>query len=233
MTQITLCTFWRSSCAWRVRTALHFKGLQYCTNIVNIWAGDNKTEEYLARNPFGQVPTLVIDEEGKEPLALFQSMAILEYLEEAFPERMKLLPENPVDRARVRLICESIISGMHPYQSVAANIGLDDLKGPGSADEWSRNFLLKRFAALEAVLKESSGQFCLGDSISLADVCLLPQYYSGESRFKIDMTQFPVIHRICNKLLAIPEFSSGHPEKQPDFPGDKKDISKTTIYAVK
>jgi maleylacetoacetate isomerase len=158
-------------------------------------------------------------------------MAIMEYVEEAFHDRLKLKPSDTVKRAQVRVICELIIFGVHPYQSVAFNIGLDELKGDGSANDWAREFLRSKLVALEKILVKTSGKYCVGDQVSLADCCLLPQWYSCSSRFNMDLTAFPSFVRITDSLREIPDFASGHPEKQPDYPGEKKLISKNTAYA--
>ncbi|GAV06021.1 hypothetical protein RvY_16062-2 [Ramazzottius varieornatus] len=157
---VTLYGWFRSSCSWRVRIALAWKGIKYENIPVSLQKGQQHSQEFLAKNPLGQVPALCID-----GFVLTQSVAILEYLEETRPNN-PLLPKEPKSRAQVRRIVETIVSGIQPHQNLP---GLDI--PPGTPDEWklawskewAQMHIKKGFAALEQMLKESPGKYCVGD----------------------------------------------------------------------
>ncbi|PAA69342.1 hypothetical protein BOX15_Mlig027976g2 [Macrostomum lignano] len=206
-----LYSYFRSSCSWRVRIALLLKGLEFETRPINLLKGENRSDEYLAICPMGQVPTLVIDGH-----TMTQSVAIIEYLEEAYKERgTRLLPDLPVERAVVRELTEMISSGMQPLQnpSVCARVGAD------RKTEWGHYYIDRGFQALEKRLLETSGKYCFKNSISIADVCLVPQVYNA-GRFNVDMTKYPTISRINQALLEQQAFIDARPDKQADCPDE-------------
>jgi len=205
-----LYSYFRSSCAWRVRIALNYKGIEYETKPVHLLKNEQVEPDYLKINPMGQVPALVINGQS-----LVQSLAILEYLEEVYPEKRPLLPKDPVLRAKVRGICELIASGIQPLQ----NLKVQHQHSPDNPDErfkWAGHWIETGFEALEKTLEETSGEFCVGNEISLADCCLIPQVYNAE-RFKVDVSRFERINRIHDTLSKIPAFQKAHPNQQPDF----------------
>ncbi|XP_060074672.1 maleylacetoacetate isomerase-like [Ylistrum balloti] len=207
--QPVLYTYFRSSCSWRVRIALAWKGIEYESKYVNLVkdGGQQRQEEYAAINPMKQVPALVMN--GS---TMTQSVAMLEYLEEVHPEK-PLLPKDPLDKVKVREIVSVISGGIQPLQnlSVLQKIG-DDGKM-----EWGKFWIDKGFVALEQILKRTAGKYCVGDSVTMADACLVPQVYNA-NRFKVDMDQFPTISRINNALLQLDAFQESHPSKMDDCP---------------
>lgn len=222
MAKLTLYTYWRSSCSWRVRTALHLKGIDYehkTVSLIDAKVGKgNLDPEFKKMNPYAQIPVLVIEENGKEPLVLFQSLAILQYLDEVYPTPHKLLPSDPLKRYKVRMISDCIASGIQPLQNVTILWKVDALAGQaGEGEKFAREMMTNRFGQLELILKETSGKFCVGDEITMADLCLLPQVYNA-NRYKVDVSQFPLISRLAKSLGEIPEFARGKPENQPDCP---------------
>jgi maleylpyruvate isomerase len=206
-----LYDYWRSSSGWRVRTALHFKGIPFERRVVNLSpnAGEQHTPAFRALNPSGQVPVL-IPEEGARPIA--QSMAILAYLEERFPEP-PLLPADPWRRARARQLAEIVNSGIQPYQNLA---GLTRLKELGvDANAWARECNARGLAALEAASQETEGTFLVGDAPSIADLFLIPQLYSAR-RWSVDLAPYPTLLRVEATCASLPAFAAAHADAQTD-----------------
>lgn len=209
MTKPVLYSYYRSSCSWRVRAALEFKGIPYDIEAVNLVkdGGQQHTEDYKNINPMAQVPALKID--GTE---LIQSMAIIEYLEETRPNP-NLLPKDPVARSKVRIISECISSGIQPLQ----NTGILQKIGNERKTAWAKDVIQRGFDAVEKILKAYAGKYCVGDSITFADCCLVPQVYNA-NRFGVDLKPYPLIKRINDTLMQHEAFIKSHPSNQPDCP---------------
>ncbi|XP_059908288.1 maleylacetoacetate isomerase isoform X2 [Gadus macrocephalus] len=202
--------YFRSSCSWRVRIAFALKGIEYEQIPVNLIkdGGQQLTDQYKALNPMQQVPAVEID-----GITLSQSLAVIQYIDET-RQGPKLLPVCPKKRAQVRMICDIIASGIQPLQNlyVIQKIGADKA-------QWAQHFIQRGFQALEPILKETAGTYCVGDEISMADICLVPQVYNAE-RFKVDVGQFPTIDRLNQTLVGVEAFKLSHPSCQPDTPAD-------------
>lgn len=210
----TLYGYFRSSAAYRVRIALNLKGLAYDQAPVNLVKGEQRGEDFLARNPQGLVPALVTD----DGVRLSQSLAICEYLDERYPEPA-LLPVDAAGRARVRALALSVACEIHPLNNLRV---LKYLTGELGVDEaakmtWYRHWIAEGFAALEAQLSREagSGDFCHGDTPGLADLCLVPQVFNAE-RFACDLAPYPRIRRIVANCRALDAFARAAPEAQPD-----------------
>lgn len=208
-----LYTFFRSSAAYRVRIALNLKGISCDMIPVHLRrnGGEQHEEAYRKLNPMGLVPTL---ENGGA--AINQSMAIMQYIEETYPNP-SLLPDHPLDRAHVRAIAFTIACDIHPLQNVRV---LQYLKRNLSAsqdqtDEWYRHWVGRGLLAVEQMVKPKSGKFCFGDQPGLADVCLVPQMANAR-RVNTDLTQMPTLLRIEQNCLALDAFQRAAPEAQPD-----------------
>ncbi|MGQ0383796.1 MAG: maleylacetoacetate isomerase [Gammaproteobacteria bacterium] len=210
-----LFSYFRSSAAWRVRIALAYKGLPHGTIPVHLTrdGGQQKSESYLEANPQGLVPAL--EEDGQ---VFSQSLAIIEYLEETHPEP-PLLPHDFPGRARVRQMALGISCDIHPLQNLRV---LNYLRGPLAQDEgpvadWVRHWIAEGFRALEELARRhGDGRTHLyGGSVTLADVCLVPQMYNAR-RYHLDLKQFPVLVAIDAHLMTLPAFSTTRPEAQPD-----------------
>jgi len=160
-----------------------------------------------------QVPTLVIDD-----MVLTQSVAIMEYINDIKPQS-KILPEDHKQRAKVRMITEIICSGIQPIQNLAVMQKLSNDQPERMA--WSKHWITNGFVALEKVLSTTAGECCVGDSVSMADCCLVPQVYNA-NRFSVDMSQFPIISRLNQSLSERPEFKAAHPKQQTDCPPEMR-----------
>jgi len=210
-----LYDYFRSSAAYRVRIALNLKGITPDARThVHLRKGGQRAQDYLAFNPQGLVPALLLDD-GR---ALTQSLAIIEYLEEAHPEP-PLLPRDPVDRARVRAISLQIACDIHPLDNLRV---LNYLIGTIGAsreqkDDWYRHWIDVGFDALEKMLARdrATGRFCHGDAATLADICVVPQLANAR-RFDIDLSPYPTLVRIESACNALPAFADAAPARQPD-----------------
>ncbi len=215
---IKLYSYWRSSAAYRVRIALNLKQLDHeiiPVNLVND-GGEQHREEYRALNPQASIPTLV---DGARVYR--QSMAIIEYLDEAYPAKVALLPSTARERARVRALAQVVACDIHPLNNLRVMQFLErDFSSPQvERQRWTQHWIVEGFRALELMLNDSAstGLYCDGDTPTLADLCLVPQVYNAR-RFDVDMNAFPVIARIEQQCLTLPAFDAARPENQPDAP---------------
>lgn len=212
MTPARLYNYFRSSTSYRVRAALRFKKVEYEYLPVHIRKGGQDSAEYRAMNPQRLVPTLVL---GNAP-PLAQSLAIIEYLEERFPEP-PLLPADPLERAKVRSIAYMIAMDTHPLNNLRV---LSYLRDNLDADElaiatWFRHWVAETFEPLETILRKTSGRYCVGDAVTLADLCVVAQVASN-TRFDVPMAPYPTISRIYAACMELPEFAETAPGRQPD-----------------
>jgi len=212
--------YWRSTTSWRVRLGLEFKGIKYETKSVHLVknGGEQFSEDYSKRNPMRQVPTLEID-----GASLAQSMAILEYLEDSRPSTGKsLLPVDKIARAHARNLANIIACDTHPVQNLRVLLRVADMTDGDDATKgkakqaWGNKVITGAFAAYEAILQNTAGKYSVGDEVSLADVCLVPQVYNAVTKFAVDMVQYPTMQRVHDALVDLPEFKAAHPDSQPD-----------------
>ena len=203
-----LFSFWRSSCAWRVRLALTLKKVPFEQRFVDLNAKAQHDAPFKELNPSGKVPLIVID-----GITFGQSVAILEYLEATRPEP-RLIPSDPKKAALVRQLVQIIVSDTHPLQSAKVCAAIAKLGG--DKDEWAAGVLTNSFGAIETLLARDGGRFCVGDELTLADICLVPQAFNA-ARFGVDLAPFPNINRIFQALMQRDEFLSTNPRAQPDF----------------
>lgn len=210
--RLALYSFWRSSCSWRVRIALALKGLDYEYRAVDLLHGHQFEPEHRARSPLGQVPTLEV-EEGGEVRHLAQSVAIVEWLEERFPEP-PLLPADPYGRARVRALMEHVNAGTQPFQNASPLRWLRE-REEGLELLWVRHWLAFALGGLERAVADGAGRFCHGDRPTLADLFLVPQLY-GARRFGVDLGPCPTLVRIESACRQLEPFRKAEPDAQPD-----------------
>ncbi|XP_072935941.1 uncharacterized protein [Epargyreus clarus] len=203
-TRAILYGFWLSSCTWRVRTALRIKNVDFEERTVDIVkARDQKTQTYRAINPAQKVPALMIDGE-----TIVESMAILQYLEDTRPEPA-LVPKSPILRARMREICETVVSGIQPLQ----NLGLKPhFETETQYTNFTKYWTNRGLQTLEDLLEKTAGKFCVGDEISQADLCLVPQLFNAVTRHGLDLEKYPTVSRLYKELLNEKAFSETHPK---------------------
>lgn len=206
-----LYTYWRSSCSYRVRIALGLKGLEWDSIPVHLVKGEQRDPGYLAHNPSGFVPTLVLDD-GTE---LVQSLAIIDYLDAVHPAP-PLLPADPLARARVLAAAHVIAMDTQPVTNVGVVAQLRAAYGADQAGgiDWMVHFMDRNLASFQKLIAPE-GRFCFGDAPGLADICLIPQLYNAH-RWGADLSRFPRLREIERTALAHPAFDAARPETQPD-----------------
>lgn len=212
-----LYSYFRSSAAYRVRIALALKGLDYEMDFVHLRRKEHRSDDYLALNPQGLVPTLV-DDDGT---ALTQSLAIVEYLEETRPEP-PLLPADAAGRARVRALASAIACEIHPVNNLRVLLYLTREMGVDEEvkNTWYRHWVDEGLTGFEAMLADhpATGRFCHGDRPTMADAFLVPQIFNAE-RFGCDLEKFPTARRVNDAMLALPALAGTAPGDQPDAEG--------------
>ena len=211
-----LFTYWRSQAAFRVRVALALKGLAMEKVTLDLLAGDQFAADYQKLNPEGVVPTLIDD-----GAPLVQSLAILEYLDEKYPDP-PLLPKELHARAHARAIAQMVAMDAHPFivprvrKYLAEELQLDEAERV----KWVRHWLDAGSRAVEQVLAKDprSGKFCIGDQVTVADICLAAHLTSAKLFGGRDPNDYPVAGRIYANCMAIKAFADEHPLRQPDAP---------------
>ncbi len=209
-TKRVLYSYWRSSAAYRLRIALNLKALDYETVSVSLIDGEHQQPDYLAINPQGLVPFLIDGD-----VSIGQSMAILEYLDERYTQ-VPLLPANAQARALARQIANIISCDIHPLCNLRV---LKYLQQPLSASDsekqqWYAHWVSSGFVAIEALLESHKAyDFCVGDTPSFADICLVPQVYNAH-RFNISLDRFPRISAIAQHCNEWPAFANAAPDSQ-------------------
>lgn len=205
--------YWRSSAAFRVRIALALKGIEPGRRYVDLRKGEQRAPGFLARNPQGLVPTLEIG-----PLTLTQSLAIIEYLEETHP-KPALLPAAPAERAWVRAVALAVACDIHPLNNLRVLKYLDrELHADEAArNRWYAHWVSEGLGTIEKMLavRPGPGPFCLGNSPTMADACLVPQVFNAW-RYKVPVEPFPLVLAVVDECLKLPAFDLAQPSKQPD-----------------
>lgn len=206
-----LYTYFRSTSSYRVRIALALKGLDFQSLPVNLLKGEQREPAFLALNPQGRVPALRVDSGA----LLLQSPAIIEYLEERYPQPA-LLPAALEQRAQVRGVAALIGCDIHPLHNVSV---LNQLRQLGhdetQVNQWIVHWISQGLAAVEQLIGDSG--YCFGAQPGLADVYLIPQLYAAQ-RFSIDLGGYPRINRVASLAAQHPAFIQAHPSNQPDTP---------------
>jgi len=212
---LELYSFWRSSASYRVRIALNLKSLPYAYHGVNLVkdGGDQWSVAYKAVNPQSRVPTLVHDGER-----ITQSLAIIEYLDETFPGN-RLIPQNPADRARVRMLSQIIACDIQPLQNTSTTRYLKEVLklSEDAINAWLREWIARGLEAYNAQVERHPvhGKFSHGDTPTMADCCLVPQMFAAQ-RFGVEPTRYPRLALIWENCNNLPAFAAAHPSKQID-----------------
>ena len=205
--------YFRSSAAFRVRIALNLKKRDYETAAIHLRRNDQSRPEYRKVNPQGLVPTL---EDGGQ--TLIQSLAIIEYLDEIYPDP-PLLPKDPAGRARVRALADIVACDIHPINNLRVlrylthSLSHDD----AAIAAWYNRWIDTGFQAFEKLLTADrrTSVFCHGEAPGLADVALVPQVINAE-RYQLDLSHYPTITRIFQSCMRLEPFAAAHPDNQPD-----------------
>jgi len=213
--KIQLFTFWRSQATYRVRIALQLKGIDFEPHVINLLKGDQYSEKYQKLNPGAMVPTLI---DGDKP-PLVQSLAILEYLEETRPSP-SILPSGAENRAHARALGQVVAMDAHTLVIprirgyLEKELGLDE----PTRIKWIRHWTETASTALEGILAGDprTGDFCVGDTPTIADICLVPHFVSTIMLFKNDLSQWPTAQRIFDNCMKLDVFAENHPLRQPD-----------------
>jgi maleylacetoacetate isomerase len=209
-----LYSYYRSSAAYRARIALNLKNVAYEIIPVHLLknGGEQFSADYTQKNPQQLVPALEVN--GK---IISQSGAILEYLEETLPTPA-LLPQDVIQRAEVRAFALYICCDIHPlnnrriWEYLVEDLHLSE----ASKMQWYNHWIITGFTALERTLQKTAGEYCFGNTVTLADVCLIPQTFNAK-RFNFSLDKYPTISRVYDNCLKLPAFIKASPEKQPDF----------------
>lgn len=208
-----LFTYYRSSAAYRVRIALNLKGVRHQAIPKKLREGEHRRADYLAENPQGLVPAL--EHEG---VVIGQSLAIIEYLDERFPDP-PLLPKSPRERAQVRAMAQGVACDIHPLNNLRVLNYLRQELGQNeeAINRWIAHWITEGFRGLEELARRHSTdqKHCYGGAVSVADILLVPQMYNAQ-RFKVDVTPFPTLRKICGHLEGLPAFRDARPEAQAD-----------------
>ncbi len=243
--KLVLHNYWRSSASHRVRIGLGLKQLPYEYVTVNIVKGAQLAADYRVKNPLAQVPTLEITDDDGTVRSIAQSLPILEYLEERWPE-VPILPKDPYLRARARGLAEIVNSGIQPHQNLTTTNKLQALGVDQAA--WVKGFIADGLVAFARAAADTAGKFCVGDAPTIADCCLVPQLASARRFHVIDNTgwdtstpwvlehfltaavatseawgladpRLPTLEQLLAieaRCLALPAFASAMPDQQPD-----------------
>ena len=208
MMKLVLFDYFRSSASYRVRIALNMKGAHYDRVPVDLVYGRQKEAEYRARNPQGFVPML-----EAYGVAITQSLAIIDYLDAVFPEP-RLVPTDAAERAHVLSLALIVACDIHPLNNLRV---LKYLSGPLGQDEavrneWYVHWVREGLAAMEALAAPRAGRFLLGDTPTLADICLVPQLFNAR-RFDVALDDYPTLARVDAEATALEPFAAAHPER--------------------
>lgn len=210
---IKLYGYWRSSAAYRVRIVLNLKKIKFESIPIHLIknGGEQHQDDYVALNPSHLVPTLVDGD-----LILNQSLAIIDYLDNRFPE-ITLYPEDIMCRAKVQALSLDIACEMHPLNNLRIQQYLvDELHLNETAKlAWVTHWMAIGFAAIEAKIAKTCGLYCFGDDVTMADICLVPQVYNAK-RFGIDMSAYPNVVNVSQNCDKLAPFISALPENQSD-----------------
>ncbi|HWL04765.1 MAG TPA: maleylacetoacetate isomerase [Xanthobacteraceae bacterium] len=205
-----LFTFFRSSAAYRARIALNLKGLSYDMTSIVFAKGDHLSPAYQAVNPQKRVPTLELDDGSR----VYQSLAMMEYLDEVHPQP-PFLPRDPFERAHARAIAQIVACDIHPLNNVGPLNYLRKQLGQSedAINAWYHHWVLEGFEAIESLITPSP--YAAGSAVTVADICLVPQIYNAR-RFKVPLDAFPKILAVEEACNAIEAFDRARPENQPD-----------------
>jgi maleylacetoacetate isomerase len=210
-TNFVLYSYWRSSSSWRVRTVLNLKKIKYEIKPIHLLKAENKSEEFKKINPIEKIPVLEFTHLN-QTIHIAESLAICEFLEEIAPE-VRLLPNDILQRAKVRSMCCEIACNIQPLQNLPVVNRVQEL-GYNKV-EWAKEWIGKGLEVVEKLISNTRGKYSFGDDITLIDAFLVPQVYNAR-RFGLDLSPFPNISEVDKNLSSLDEFIASHPDNQPD-----------------
>ena len=219
--QFHLHSYFRSSCSARLRIACNLKQIPLTYSYINLLSNDQSSESYTKINPSKSVPTLTLPPNltpnGGPHGSITQSLAALEYLEEAYPDRYPLLPplSKKTARAQVRTLANIIACDVQPVTNLRILSRVRALGGDGGV--WAKDLMTDGLLAYEAIAINTAGEFSVGDQVSLADVCLVPAVW-GAQRWGVDLDQMPVLMRVYENMSKIEQVDRAHWQRQEDTP---------------
>ncbi len=205
-----LYSYFRSGASWRVRIGLHWKGVPFETVAMDLRTGVQATPEWRERNPQGLIPLLELEDGTR----LTQSLAILEWLEEAFPEK-PFLPVDPLARAKVRAVALAIATDLHPVQNLGVLKRIETLTDAETARQWAQDTIARGLTAVEAMIRDSGGPYAFGVVPTLADILIVPQLFNAR-RFGVELSAMPRILDVEAAASELPAFRKALPDVQPD-----------------
>ena len=205
-----LNSYFRSGAAWRVRIGLHWKGLPFETNAMDLRTNAQASPGYRAKNPQGLIPAL----ELPDGTILTQSLAILEWLEETHPEP-PFLPPDPITRAKIRAMVLAIAADTHPIQNLGILKRIEALTDAETAKTWAHDTITRGLTAVEALIEPNKGAYAFGPTPTLADIVITPQLLNAR-RFGVNLAPYPRILSSETACAQLPAFKSAHPDTQPD-----------------
>lgn len=220
---VLLHTFYQSSCSARLRIALNIKEITARYTYVNLGKGEQRQESYIDLNPSGTVPVLTHLSDGKPVISITQSIAALEYLEEAFRDRQPLLPPSTdaVARAHVRTLVDVIALDTQPLTNRSVVRRVTELGADNC--EWFRQNLGRGLQTYEKVVSKTAGEFSVGDQVTLADVCLVPCVWKAE-QFGVDLDALPSVMRIYRAMMELEAVQKAHWRCQEDCPPNEAQL---------
>lgn len=220
MNKLTLYNYYRSSTSYRVRIALHMKNLAFDYKPIHLLnnGGEQNLPEYRKLNPVGGVPTLVNGDQ-----VISQSFAIIEYLDEAFPQTYQLLPAHPYIKAKIRQVCETINADIHPLQNLKLMQYLETKHQytQEQKNEWCQKWIHDGLSATEKIISEFAKSYSFSDQVTAADLFIVPQLFSAK-RFDVNYSKYSRLCIINDNCLKLEAFQKAHPSKQIDTPAEFK-----------
>lgn len=220
--KLTLYSYYYSSASWRIRSVLALKNIPFVYEGVPLLDGAQYNEKFVAINPMHQVPALRVDFKDGQSHILTQSLAIIHFLEDKYPEK-PIFPKDAVLKAKALAIADTISGGIQPLQNLETLVqyknalGLEGEMKPEERKTVAQFWLNRKFESLEKLVKTTAGDYCVGNEVTVADVCLVPQMFNCR-RFEIDTSKFPTLKAIDERLQKLDIFKTSHPLACPDAP---------------
>lgn len=219
--ELTLYSYFYSSASWRVRSVLSLKNIPFKYQCVHLLNGEQHSEQFLKTNPMHQVPSLKVDLEDGSSHVLTQSLAIIKFLEDNYPEP-SVYPKDMILHAKSLAIADTISGGIQPLQNLETLVNYTEPLGLPALDQAARKkvaqfWIDRKLAQLEQLVGTTAGKYCVGDGVSIADICLVPQMFNAR-RFELDTSKYPLLKAIDERLQELEMFKVSHPLSCPDAP---------------